>query len=187
MPLILPLEEYLGGTLDPSRIILLFCQCHKMKVYPPPWIMNQLYERFREYVDDNFNGKNPKRLGEYFGEPKGGNRRPYFKQKAFEDFIEMSCRGIEILKGCFGKSQEDAIGIVTRRMETVKNATAFEMNKGEAALEKAYKKWDRSAKDHYRDRLKRKPLTDEQKLEFLQTFPPDAFTGHPDLESLLKK
>lgn len=184
----LPLYQHIHGTPDPVKIIAFFCLCHERGVYPPAWIMNELYTRFEEYMKDNSSGEKKRRLGEYFGEPARGDRSPFFRQQAFKEVMESALIAVDRLRFCFGLSKEQALGIVSLRLESVVNTTSFRFNKGEAALEKAYREWSKKVHCHdWLERFKNRTFTDKENLEFLRSFPPDSFTGFPQIEKLLQE
>lgn len=184
----LNIYQEIHGTPDPSKILALFCFCHENSVYPPAWIMNELYKRFDEYLKGNSSGKKKRRLGEYFGEPARGDRSAFFRQEAIKPVMDSALTAVDRLRFCFDLSREDAISIAARRFELVTNKTSHRFEKGEAALEKAYREWCKT--DHYQEWIDRtiinRVFTDEETKNFIKSFPPDSFTGHPHLEQLLK-
>lgn len=184
----IPDQPYLSGVTDPAKILAYFCFCHESRVYPPTWIMNELYNRFHEYLTDNGTGKNKRRLGEYFGEPARGDRSAFFRQEAFRPVMELSFIAVDRLRCCFGLTKEAALSIVAARLELVINKTSHRFKKGEAALEKAYREWCKG--EHYQEWLERsiknRTFLAEETKDFLRSFPPDSFTGYPHIESLMK-
>jgi hypothetical protein len=184
----LPLYQHIHGTPDPAKIIALFCLCQEMRVYPPAWIMNELYSRFDEYLKDNITGKKKRRLGEYFGEPARGNRSAAFRQQAFKHVMQSALAAVDRLRYHFNLSKEQALCLVAQRLETVENDTCHRFEKGEAALEKAYRDWCKmDSRQEHIEWLKTLTFSDEDTLEFLHSFPPDSFTGIPHIEKRLKK
>lgn len=182
----LSMYQHIHGTPDPAKILAFFCLCHEWRIYPPAWIMNELYTRLNEYLRDNVSGKK-KSLGEYFGESVGGVRGPYFRQQAFKGVMQSAFVAIDRLRYSFNFSKEQALGIVSRRLEFVVNKTSFRFDKGEAALEKEYREWCKNVHcQEWLEQFENISLTDEENKEFLRSFPPDSFTGFPHIEKLLK-
>lgn len=179
--------EIHGGIGHPVDLLALFCSCHDWGVYPPSWVMNELYQRFCQYLKGNLSGTDKRRLGEFFGEPPTGRQSPYFKQRAFSDVMQSAMIAIDRLRFVHNISKDDAIGIVARRMEIVKNNTSHKFHKGEAAIEKAYKSWGKEISERLRNRWEESPPDQENTLAFLKTFPSESFVGFPHVEALLNK
>lgn len=175
------------GAPDPARILAFFCLCHEWRIYPPAWIMDELYSRFKGYLSDNLTGKNKRRLGEFFGEPARGDRSPFFKNQAFKSVMESTLIAVDRLRYRFNFPKEQALGIASRRFELIVNETGHRFQKGEAALEKAYRNWCNG--DHYQSWLETmisQPFTEKENKEFLLSFPEGSFNGYPHIEKLLK-
>lgn len=182
----LPLYQHIQGTPDPAKILAFFCLCHEWRVYPPAWIMNELYSRFNEYLNDNGDGKKKRRLGEYFGEPARGNRSAFFRNEAFKGVMQNACTAVDRLRFCFNLTKEESLGIVSQWLESVANKTSFRFEKGEAALEKEYRKWCKSVHcERWIKYFTDDSPTSEGNIEFLRSFPSGSFTGFPQLEKLI--
>lgn len=183
----LPCYQQIHGKADPAKILALFCLCHEWRVYPPSWIMNELYSRFDEYLKDNGTGKKKRSLGLYFGENERGARPAFFRQEAVRGVMETALIAVDRLRYQFNLPKDQAIGLAARLFETVENKTVHKFQKGEAALEKAYREWIKGS--HYQEWIERfvkNPIAEETKNGFLRSFPPGTFTGYPEIEKLLK-
>lgn len=194
--LALALPEYpdISGTPDPAKIIAYFCACHDWGVYPPAWIMNDLYKRFSGYLDDNMQGKF-RGLGEYFGEPAKGTRSGTFRKFQLEPAMETACMNVDRLEHWCNRPLNKALDIVALQLEEAQERApeAFKVDpkkrKGREALRKAHQEWRRSGcTDRMLDFWKEKEMpTSEQITEFVKALGPDLLTGHPDLLALLRK
>lgn len=169
----LPIYPDIHGIPDPIKIAAFFCACHEWRVYPPAWIMDDLYRRFSEYLEENGAG-NPKRLGEFFGEPATGTRRPKFKELVFGPMMETACGDVDRLEHWVGVSTKDALDIVAFRLEIaqekVPSGWQGERTKGRAALVKAHQAWRRKGTtDHFREIWDKNGLpTDDNLLHLLE-------------------
>lgn len=185
----LDLTEYphIHGKPDPVKIISFFCACHEWKVYPPAWIMDELYQRFNAYLIGNGTGKDRRRLGEFFGEPARGNRGPWFRQQAFAPVMQNMCTAIDRLRYVFNLSIDNAVGIVATHLDDVVNKTGHRFDKGEAALAKYYKnEWGAEMSLQQKQMFADRPPTYEQNKTFLRQFNEDALAPYPHLKTYLK-
>jgi hypothetical protein len=176
--------ELINSTPDPLTLIEFFCKCHEWKVYPPGWVMDDLYNRFSEYLTDNYSGK-ARKLGEYFGEPSRGNRSAHFRQKAMEWPIISACMAVDRLHHCYRIPKTKARELANYRMQSLHPVGIFR-EKGIEGLTKSYSKWRKT--DHYqlyRMTLLIGSIGDE--ADFLKSFPPESLLAYPRLEKIRDK
>lgn len=178
------------GELDPIEILQVFCLCQDLRVYPPAWVMNDLYKRLGAYLDDNMSGR-ARRLGEYFGEPRNGNRRNIFKGLAFRKMMDTACLNVFYLERIFSKKQNQALDIIALKVELIqedlpKGWKGIEKTMGREALRKAYQTW-KSGLDAQRTFkfFETSPPTPEDRINILQSLGRDCLAGHPDLIAFL--
>ena len=169
------------GIPDPEKIISYFCDCHEWGVYPPKWIMNELYQRFGSYLEDNMSGKSLRRLGEYFGESSLGKRSAYFRQKAVQPVMESLCIIVDRFRHGFRLGVDASIGIaVTRFAESGPDVS-------ESSLYGYYiNTWGSGRTRDVWEVLDAHPPTVEQNMEFLSQFDEDILTAYPVLRAYLQ-
>ena len=188
--LIMPTYTYANGPADPIQLIEFFCDCHKMKVYPPRWVMDELFKRFSDYLNENYQGKG-RRLGEYFGEPAGGGRSGYFRREVQAGNMEVYCANVHRLVSWFGRTKVAALDIVMIQLEREQADHPLTGNRpqGRESLRKAYQAWLRifnelQTKDFWSDW---QSPSNEKRTEFLNALGRDCLTGHPDLIAWLDR
>lgn len=128
---------------NPIDIIRLFCACHEWGIYPPGWIMDDLYQRFSGYMTDNLRGKCDAGIGNYFDET---NRRGKFRDFALEPKVREAAWLCGALHHWFRTPKSKAIDICGAWLEDKQlgsNAPWPNENrpKGVAALRKEYSKY----------------------------------------------
>lgn len=122
---------------EPINIIQAFVMCARYRVYPPPWVMNDLYERFSNYINSNKKGEN-KGLGEFFGEKKNSARKVYFNKIKYQMLKDTLCMSVDKLVIFFGISESDAIKIVANSSLKNINKKGVLTDFGEPALKAHY-------------------------------------------------
>lgn len=176
----LPYLQKFTGEQDPAITMALFCECHRYRVYPPPWLLNDLYKRFSSYLADKLNGGD-KRLGEYFGESEEGARNSYFSKMAFASTMETAMQDINRFRIWFGLRKDDAIDLVAQYLQTVEdnNKTTHRFHKGFSAIAKEYKLWSKKhTLRHFKLRAEHHPPSRDDKVKMVQRYPKDAFDVH---------
>lgn len=182
----LPHYPAVHGKPDPIKIIAFFCACHEWRVYPPAWIMDDLYQRFSKYLDENSEGW-ARRLGEFFGEPANSARRPKFRELVLAPMVETACFDVDRLMHWHGVPQNEAIDIVALclelNQERLPSGWRGMRTKGRGALVDAYQEWRRKGhSDHFKEMSDKKGWpTDEADLTLLKRLGEDSLTGHPRL------
>jgi hypothetical protein len=188
-------EKVVAGTLhempkisqvDPAKILAYFCACHRWRVYPPDWIMNELYSRFSEYLDDNLKGK-ARGLGEYFGEPARGTRPGTLSKLAQCRIMEQAMMDVDRFHEWFGINCSDAFDLVAHYLEAVESRTSHRFEKSYSFVKKAYDAWQKSgASEAMIEYWKGKKMpTRADKVAMLRRYPRDAFDGYPQFAEYL--
>ncbi|PLX88410.1 MAG: hypothetical protein C0618_04400 [Desulfuromonas sp.] len=179
------------GPVDPIETIGLFCLCQKMAVYPPAWIMNDLYQRFSRYISDNMEGKD-RFLGEYFEESRDSARRSDFKKYVYSRPISTACLNIHKLRKWFDCTQKSALDIVALQLEQAQKDMTGEWKseriKGRAALAAEYADIKKKGlmKEH-EVYWERNPPTNENRRALLRDIGLENLTGYPHLEAWLQE
>lgn len=182
--LLIPVHKEILGLPDPIRIINYFCECHEMGVYPPAWVMNDLYERFSAYLSDGLKGKK-NRLGEYFGEPKRGTRSGAFCDIVKKPIIGRAVLDVEQFYGWFGIHKNVAYDLVAQYLAAVENKTDHRIQIGYAAIEAAYK--NDEGLEYYRKLWREKPPTREDKEAMLQRYSRESLDPYLNKYPILKE
>lgn len=183
------ISDYLQvmGPADPIKIIEFFCACHEMKVYPPEWVMNEIYRRFNDYLDENYQGKG-RGLGEHFDEPARGKRPGYFKQRTQERIMDIACANVHRLITWFNRIQSAALDIVAIQIEREQaDVPLIARPKGRDALRRAYQTWLQAHNEVCKITGPWPDPPNEERTKFLRALGPDCLTGHPDLLAWLDK
>ena len=181
--------------LKDRGLIKLFCAAHKHGVYPPPAVMNELYERFINYMKDNSSGMD-RRLGEYFGEPPEGTPVPSFRREKLESMMDNSAVLVHQLHHWCKCSRKDALSIVSAKLEQVIEEGPWgglKRQKGYSALEKHYGHWRKETLPIIEENAKKRgkepwaqPPNDEL-IRILEYIGYDALSGHPTLQMLISR
>lgn len=174
---ILPVLPDMLGHQDPAMILSFFCDCHRHKVYPPPWIMNELHDRFSRYLSDKLAGSD-KRLGEYFGEKGEAARKPFFRNLALSPLMETAMRDIDRFQVWFGLTETTSIDFVVRYLETINNKKKFthRFDKGVSAIKSAYSlHGKKNPLEEFRKNANNFPPSFADKRNMVRRYPKDVF------------
>lgn len=171
---------------NPIDIIRLFCACHEWGIYPPGWIMDDLYQRFSGYMADNLGGeKFDAGIGNYFDET---NRRGKFRDFALESSVKQAAWLCGALYHWFRTPKSKAIDICGAWLEDKQlgsNAPWPNENrpKGIAALRKEYSKYSEFIEQR---QVNIRP-PDTVRLGILERIGEQFLAEDPDLKDELKR
>lgn len=168
----LPVEEE-NNQAGPATIMDLFCLCHSRGVYPPPWLMNDLYQKFAKYMTEKLNGSDIL-LDEVFAGKSKSLSKPAFKQIAIYPAWETAISDIHLFRIWFGLSIKDATAIVIQYPKL-----GLKKDNGFATAEKKYKKYCKiSPIDRHEAWFREYPPRRDFKLRLVKRYPKEAFLPH---------
>lgn len=164
------------------ELIVAFMNCFRIGVFPPPWILKGMYERFDKWERANLKGD--------FEKLEEKTLETFFNTGTKTDWKERTYAGVYFalekdywrLKYYFGLTNPRIWDFLARKIEStgIEGDDTIKHTKkvfSEQTIDKLYKesKWSKSYKEHkgYMDKEKPCLSTDEVK-EFLQTFPEDV-------------
>lgn len=169
----------LDFTVGPTRadvVVKAFCFFYESGVFPPEWIMADLYKRFSIYLKDNVKGKAEADLGKYFD---GKKRRTAWKQAIGENLEDKACFAVYVLVRCADVALPKAIEIVTPWLEKLQRELPpgwkSERVKQGPALTAAFKKRRKDL-----DSIWRAPPPDPLLLHILDSL--GSLQSYPSLE-----
>lgn len=172
---------------DPTALDVIHCflACHELGVYPPGWIMDDLYQRFYGYMTDNLRGKLDAGIGNYFDE---ANRRGKFRDFALESSVKQAAWLCGALYHWFRTPKSKAIDICGAWLEDKQlgsNAPWPNENrpKGVAALRKEYSKYS----EYIEQRQVGLRPNDTVRLGILESIGEQFLAEDPDLIDELKR
>ncbi|MBI5749547.1 MAG: hypothetical protein HZA00_10520 [Nitrospinae bacterium] len=142
---------------------------HKAGLYPPMWALNYISEAFRKWYEK----KGSVSLDRFFGVDTYKGETPIFKTDMLEKRNESVCLTVFVLKTLFGFSIEDASYLTARRLKGSPNWFAVKSITEDTIADiykKKYSKIYNKAKS-----LKGIQWSQKKKLDFLLSFPKDAF------------
>lgn len=168
--------------ITPFEILNHFCGYHDLKVHPPGWVMNALYEIFNDYITKRNTGMHCT-LGELFGENRANDW-----QRVTAPMMETACFHVYYLINWFSRSREKALDIVSRRLDAAQVSEKLPAGwqnrvkkKSRSALEKEYIQSKNMIEEVETDLRKRHPVTTEKRDALLLTLGEDALIGENDL------
>lgn len=168
----LPVEEENEGV-GPAELISLFCLCHRRGVYPPPWLMNNLYKKFNQYLREKLDGSD-KLLDEIFAGNGKGLSRTYFKQAANGPIWDTAMHDLNRFRIWFGLTIKDATAIVAQYKKL-----GMKEDQGFSTVEKKYKEFNKiDPFERHKDFYKKHPPSRRLKVRVVKRYPKDTFIPH---------
>ncbi|MDD3801457.1 MAG: hypothetical protein PHV45_04585 [Desulfuromonas thiophila] len=174
--------------ITPHDLLECFCGFHENGIFPPPWVMNALYDLFDDYLTKRAEGRNVT-LGSYFGEDRSSDW-----QRLMKPVMSTACSDVYCLITWFHRSRTRALDIVALRLELAQAAENLppawqgrQKLKLRGALEQEYDRLKPIIEDHENELRAVHPVTAADRDAVLLRLGEDALNGEPDLIDRLRQ